>query len=159
MKTLAQRSLLILVALLLGMLPLSGSAMGGGGDTGVWILPRSAFIANLPNGPGGSGTTSSLVGPAPRAQATRPLSSSLSMQVSGAMSLPPAAVLVDPVSGVPLPLDVVGGVVTVTSRLAALVATSATNSMSGAIVDARGRGYTLLVSVDAVRQTVTVQVW
>lgn len=158
MKTFTQRGLLIVAALLLGMLPLFGSAFGGGGDTGVWILPRSAFVGNAPGGSGGQ-TTSNLVGGTPRAQATRALGNPLTMRVSGTISLPPAAVLVDPVSGLALPLDVAGNVVTLSTRVVGLVAASATKSMAGTVVDARGRGYSLLVSVDPARQTVTVQVW
>ena len=157
--TFVQRGLLLAAALLLGMLPLSGSALlGGGGDTGVWILPRSAFVGNAPAGSGGQ-ATSNLVGGTPRAQLVRSLGNPVSMRVTGTISLPPAAVLVDPVSGLPLPLDVAGNVVTLTPRVAGLVGASATKSMTGTIVDVRGRGYSIVVSVDSARQTVSVQVW
>ena len=139
------------------MLPLTGSTVGGG-DTGVWILPRSTFIGSVAMVVS-SYSSGNLTASSPRVRITGSVNESMSMRVSGEMRIPPVAVVVDPISGVQLNLGVVGGIVVLTPRIIGLVGASVSGVAIGTIVDAQGRGYMLAISVDAARESVTARIW
>ncbi len=132
------RGLMLLMAALLLAVAGPGSD-GGGGDSGVWILPRSAPISQLPL----SGMPAQQ-----RARDWRSLTApkeALVLQLPGEMASAVAA-LRDVASGAVLPVHTVGGRVVLPLRtLQAMLSAGASGQSLGVIVDGQGRGFLLVV--------------
>lgn len=124
------RSLLTILALLCGM-----SAGGGGGDSGVWILPLSSNV--------------SATGIGPLARDSRPAAlgkGDVVMQVSSDMGAMTAS-LSETGSGIALPIRVSGNKVVVPeATLQALLSSSSSGVALGVVVDLRGRGYVIKIT-------------
>lgn len=122
------RALLTTLALLCGM------SAGGGGDSGVWILPLSS---NVSTGSAGSQCRASL--------ATKPGKGGVVMQVSADMGAMTAA-LVEVGSNLPLPIQVSGNKVVVPElTLQALLSPASSGVATGLVLDANGRGYVIKI--------------
>jgi hypothetical protein len=133
------RACWLLAAALLFAVAGPGSDGGGGGDSGVWILPRSAPISQLP------------LSGMPAQQGARDWRSlttpkeALVLQLPGEMASAVAA-LRDVASGAVLPVHTVGGRVVLPLRtLQAMLSAGASGQSLGVIVDGQGRGFLLVV--------------
>lgn len=122
--------LLVALASLLGSLAASGST-GGGGDTGVWILPSCRPVTSQPG---------MVALRTPRASLTLAptLTSSVGMATS-CMGVPGCALWGMP-AAVPLPMTVSGSVVTLPVQTLQLVRDTGIRA-EGLIVDGTGNGY------------------
>lgn len=127
--------LLVALASLLGSLAASGST-GGGGDTGVWILPSSQPLAGVLPGMGAQRTPRASLTLAP----TLPYNVNMLTSCMGA----PACALWGMPAAVPLPLWASGSVVTLPVRTLQLVRDTGIRA-EGSIVDSAGNGYILHV--------------
>lgn len=125
----------LLRALLTTLAILFGLSAGGGGDSGVWILPLSSNV-------GTSMTGAQLRDSRP----SSPSKGDLVMQVSadmGAMT----AILFESGSNLPLAIQVSGNKVIVPSAtLQVLLSPSSSGRAGGVVVDVRGRGYVIKLS-------------
>lgn len=107
---------------------------GGGGDSGVWILPLSS---NVSSGTTGSQCRASL--------ATKVSKGGVVMQVSSDMGAMTAA-MVEVGSNLPLPIQVSGNKVVVPEiTLQALLSPSSSGTATGLVLDANGRGYVVKI--------------
>jgi hypothetical protein len=147
------RCLQLLLVGLLGALPLAVAEDGpncGGGDSGVWILPR---ISNL-----GGSLGSGIIASAP-ARATRRTSidKPFTMRVSNEMGAP-TGFLTEIQTGVALPLSINGAEVTILASTMQALANAGVTLAAGSIVDVRGRGYLLRVVIDVQNRTATIEI-
>jgi hypothetical protein len=142
----------LLLALAAFVFALAGMSAGGGGDGGVWILPRSNHVFSIP-------TSGAQVLTPPRdwRTATAPKTDFV-MQLPSEMGAATAHV-VDRRTGIALPIRIVGKTVTIPlASLQALLAQSNGASADGLIVDANGLG--LLLTIRRVSATdVRIDVW
>ena len=135
--TSAMRTLLLAIAAL--EFALFGSASGGGGDGGVWILPRSSHVCGLP-----ASGAQTLTPPRDRRSLSAP-KADLVMQLPPEMGVA-AAHLVDLSSGASLPVSVAGKTLTIPLRtLQFVLAQTGSGVAQGLVLDASGRGFLVLV--------------
>lgn len=146
----------LLVAALWAIVPASGEDTGGG-DSGVWILPRSTFVSGVsmissPNGPG--------TGTEPRDfRYGLPRHDPVSMRVSPEVQLPPVATITEPISSLRIPVYISGGVATLRPEAMALLIQTPGATAVGTLIDRQGRGYLLTVTVDGSQDTVDIAVY
>lgn len=137
MRTLLQTLWMALATLLLA---LSGRGdSGGGGDSGVWILPLASNVSALPSADlENSGATRDW-------RLAAPSRGPLKMQVSAAVGQA-FALLYEADTGLQLPIVVTGRCVLIPVRTQeALLASSSLGKAVGSIVDANGCGYLLRI--------------
>ncbi|MEQ1630961.1 MAG: hypothetical protein ABL997_01215 [Planctomycetota bacterium] len=137
MRTLLQTLWMVLASLLLA---LSGRGdSGGGGDSGVWILPLASNVSGLPS------VDQENTG-APRDwRLAVPSLGPLKMQVSADVGQA-FAVLYESDTGLQLPIMVSGRCIMIPARTQeALLASSSLGKAMGSIADASGRGYLLRI--------------
>jgi hypothetical protein len=152
LKTLARCLLLVLVGLL-GAVPMVSAEdiPGGGGDTGVWILPRSSYL----NGSLGANVISTAPS---RGTRTTSLDKSFSMRISSEMGSP-TAFMTDPLSGLVLPMLVNGRDVTIPASTLQALANASVRLAIGSILDANGRGYYLRITIDLQHRTAMIDIY
>lgn len=135
--------LAVFLAALLAV-PTTGNEGGeNGGGTGVWILPRSSFLAEIDTGC-----------QAFRSEFTAGSLSDLQFKVDALMGQPTATFVSD-VDGSTYGLTVVGSIVRCPKELLQ-VGVGARGTIL--ITDSSGRGYVLLLSVDEATGLVTIRV-
>lgn len=146
------RAVLLVLVGLFAVLPLFGhDDEGGGGDSGVWILPRSSYL--------GSGGGPQIISAPPRGIRHHPdLSRDLSLQMSSEMS-EPTGVLTDPVTNRPIPLAVDGMHVTVRSATLRSIESAGVTEVYGTVIDSQGRGYILRLRIDPIQHTATLEIF
>lgn len=138
MRALLQTLLIALASLLLALAG-PGAAPGGGGESGVWVLPLASNVACMP-----LNAAESMRSPRDW-RAVAPSSGPLQMKVSADVSAP-AAVLYDSGTQLSLPLVVSGNRVLLPVRTEeALLAPTSAGMATGAIVGANGRGYLIRI--------------
>lgn len=130
------------------LLRLPGTDTAGGGDGGVWILPR----------PGPMNGTSLVAPPLNTARAVRTwLDASTGIRFSPPSPLDePIATLTESFSGMVLPLAQAGGVVSVSGRLLTGLLQAGSTRSDILVVDANGNGYWIALLLDPVRKSVTL---
>lgn len=135
--TSAMRTLLLAIAAF--VFALFGSASGGGGDGGVWILPRSSHVCGMP-------TSGAQVLTPPRDwRALSAPKADLVMQLPPEMGVA-AAQLLDRQTGAPLPVSVAGKTLTIPlSTLRFVLAQPASSVAVGIVLDANGMGFVVMV--------------
>ena len=143
------RNLLVVLAGLLSVLPLTGDD-GNGGDSGVWILPRSRNVTS------GFSVVSETTPRAIRHLTT--LANPFVMKVSSEMGAP-VGTLTDPVSNLQLPLLVSGNCVTIPAATLQSLASAAITQVAGVIVDQAGLGYMLVVRIDPAHRTADIDLY
>lgn len=139
------KSLLVLILGLGAALPAFED--GGGGDTGVWILPRCTNIGsrtNLINAPLGTRSFGSL-------------SAGVSMSVSEEMLAPTASLTL--ANGTVLPLPTRGLTVDVPASVLQSLALTESRAATGVIVDANGYGYLFEVRINPDRRGGSIAVY
>lgn len=130
------------------LLRLPGTDSAGGGDGGVWILPRPGSMAGA-----------SLVTP--------PLSAARAVRTWGDVSTgvrfgapspldEPIATLTESLSGQLVPLAEAGGVVTIPGRVLVGLLNGGSTRSDVLVVDANGDGYWIALVIDPVRKSVTL---
>lgn len=145
MKLLLKILFAIVVATLLR---LPGTDSSGGGDGGVWILPR----------PGSMSGTSLVSPPLNSARAVRTwLDVATGIRFSPSAPLDePIATLTESLSGTVIPLAEAGGVVSIPGRLLTGLVNGGSTRSDILVVDANGDGYWIALVVDPVRKSVTL---
>lgn len=139
----------ILFALLVAtLLRLPGTDSAGGGDGGVWILPR----------PGTMSGTSLVAPPLNSARAVRTwLNAATGIRFCPPVPLDePIATLTESLSGAVIPLAENGGVVSIPGQLLTGLLRGGSNRSDILVVDANGDGYWIALVVDRVRSSVTL---
>jgi hypothetical protein len=148
------RLLLAILAGLMVALPAVGDETGGGGDSGIWILPRASGVGGPTSCGGGAGT--SLAGP--RAALVLPLlRNPVTMQMPTNMGQPMAALYETP-GCARLPLVVSGNRVTLPVSTLKYVRDSVSGLADGWMIDANGCGFLLRVR-RAANQEVHVEIF
>lgn len=135
-----------LLVVLLGLLAWLPADDGGGGDTGVWILPRSRCL---------SGSTVLVQPISTRSFSTldRPVSLTVSAEMGS-----PMGTLVMP-TGAIVPLPVRGLTVDIPASLLQALAAANVTSVRGLIVDQSGRGYEFTLQIDPVQRSGSISVY
>lgn len=146
MKLLLKILFALFVATLL-RLPGTDSA-GGGGDGGVWILPR----------PGSMAGTSLVSPPLSSARAVRTWNNVSTGLRFGAPSPldEPIATLTESLSGQVVPLAEAGGVVTIPGGVLVGLLNGGSTRSDVLVLDANGDGYWIALVIDPVRKSVTL---
>jgi hypothetical protein len=142
LRSILRTTLAVIVGLLFA-LPAVGDEEVGGGDSGIWILPRSSsMVTQLIVGGGAN-----LAQQSPRAVRviTSP-SACLTMKMPSEMGAPIASLWEVAPLGLTLPISVSGNHVTISQRtMLALLSPVSTGSADGLMVDTMGLGFRLLV--------------
>jgi len=130
------------------LLRLPGTDSAGGGDGGVWILPR----------PGTMLGTSLVAPPLNSARAVRTwLDAGTGIRFSPSVPLDePIATLTESLSGTVMPLAQAGGVVSLSGRLLTGLVQGGSTRSDILVVDANGDGYWIALVIDPVRKSVTL---
>lgn len=130
------------------LLRLPGTDTSGGGDGGVWILPR----------PGSMSGTSLVAPPLNSARAVRTwLDVSTGIRFSPSVPLDePIATLTESLSGTTVPLAETGGVVSIPGRLLTSLLRGGSSRSDILVVDSNGDGYWIALVIDRVRNSVTL---
>jgi len=142
------RILFVLVVATLLRLPGTDTAGGGGGDGGVWILPRPSSMTG----------TSLVAPPLNTARATRTwLHASTGIRFSPSVPLDePISTLTESLSGSVVHLAEAGGVVSVPGRLLTGLLNGGSTRSDILVLDANGDGYWIALVIDPVRKSVTL---
>ena len=150
MKALAR---LTLVAVFSAWLALPGVGSDGGenaGGTGVWILPRANFLASIPCTTATAEVRAACAIPSVAQSITVTTSSDLGVIV---------ATLVDPVTGVPMPLATSGHDVVIPGSMLQNLRVAGCGSATIVIADDNHLGYVIEMSIDLAAGAATLKLF
>ncbi len=135
------------------LLALPGLSTDGGGNasgTGVWILPRPTYVSSISSGCGGSASTTPV-----SSFAVASLGSDVRLVTSSDLTSFTAA-MIDPVSGVAIPLVVSGREVVISKDHLQGLAASGALATDVVVADSGQLGYVLRLQIDPVSGSATL---